>query len=153
MEVLKLGIENPYLRDPQITQNYKKSKDEIHNPLNIHYKQNDDEREKAMRYEQYAFMVWNICETVYDRKKVDKTWYPIIKTERKLHSKWLQEPENTCKFKPEFTKFIDNFDNFKPKLMTVRAARPYLIFGILLVFFIFGLPILYSTFTAGQGKV
>jgi hypothetical protein len=48
--------------------------------------------------------VWNICETIYDRKKVDKTWTPVILTEAKLHSKWFYE--NTEEFKKEFINFI-----------------------------------------------
>jgi hypothetical protein len=89
MEVLKQGIEHPDLRNKEITTNYKNLKDD-----------------KRLQYETYAYMVWNICETVYDRKRVDETWLPAIKAEKDLHLTWLQQEENKCKFKQEFLQYI-----------------------------------------------
>jgi type III secretory pathway component EscR len=70
MEVMKISIEHPYLRDPDKTRDYK-------------IKFTDDK--ERLTYETYAHLVWNICETAYDRKKIDKTWLPAIKDEKKLH--------------------------------------------------------------------
>jgi hypothetical protein len=96
MEILKQGIEHPYLRDPKITNNYKDLKDD----------KGLKDTERILRYETYAFMVWNMCETVYDRKRVNETWLPVIKTEKDLHLAWLKEGENTPKFKPEFVAYV-----------------------------------------------
>jgi hypothetical protein len=52
MEILKEGIEHPYLSDPK--------------------------------------MVWNMCETVYDRKRVNDRWLQVIKTEKDLHLAWFR---------------------------------------------------------------
>jgi hypothetical protein len=102
-----------------------------------------DEKEKAA-YQQYAMVVWNIIETVYDRKKVAKTWIPIIKAEKKLHLKWFEEPENYDKFKPEFRAFVMNFENYDQRFMRVKTAIPYLVIGFILISVIVVLPIVYS---------
>jgi hypothetical protein len=61
----------------------------------------DDER---ARYEIYALLAWNICESVYDRKKIDETWLPAIRTQKRLHFKWLED--NKHRFKKEFWDYI-----------------------------------------------
>jgi hypothetical protein len=90
-ELLKLGLERPYLRasvpptDPT----------------------------KVSEYEAYAFMVWNFLETVVDRcdntsnRGLRETWYPIVATESELHRTWFERPENRRKFKDRFCRFID----------------------------------------------
>jgi hypothetical protein len=94
-EILKLGMEYPKFRNLEYTFNYK---NEI-----------KDEGE-LYRYEIYAFIVWNLCETIYDRKSkaLDETWYPIIETENKLHRKWFDNHENYHKFKDRFREYIQN---------------------------------------------
>jgi len=87
MEILKIGLEHPYLRNPEKTNKYTELT-------------GDDK----LRYETYANLVWNLCETVYDRKMVDKTWRPVIIEEKGLHLAWLKDTTN--KFKPEFKKYI-----------------------------------------------
>jgi hypothetical protein len=73
----------------------------------------DSERstEEALQYNTYAFIVWNFLESIYDRCMLDhalqKTWFPIIQAERKIHLLWIQESENRAKFKVEFLSFID----------------------------------------------
>ena len=67
--------------------------------------------EEQKIYDQYALIIWNICETVYDRNKVDKTWYPVLKKERTNHFDWIKKPENRKYFKDEFLKFIDKDEN------------------------------------------
>lgn len=116
MEVLRIGIDHPYLRDKSITKeckNYEDSKDPT-------------EKEEALRYDQYAFLVWNIIESIFDRNKVDKTWYPAIKTERELHLTWF-EKNWKGKFKEEFHKFIKEDKNFssehKPPSMALRNVK------------------------------
>ena len=52
-ELLKVGIEYPRLRQPDLTRDYK----------------NRFEGEELTRYETYAYMAWNLCETIYDRCK------------------------------------------------------------------------------------
>ncbi len=90
-ELLKLGLERPYLRaslppaDPA----------------------------RASEYEAYAFMVWNFLETVVDRcdgtfnPSLRETWYPIVATESALHRAWFDAPENRRKFKERFCRFIE----------------------------------------------
>jgi hypothetical protein len=89
-ELLKIGLERPYLRaslppaDPA----------------------------KASEYEAYAFMVWNFLETVVDRcntpsnPSLRETWYPVVATESALHRAWFDVPENRRKFKERFCRFI-----------------------------------------------
>ncbi|MDE1867285.1 MAG: hypothetical protein KGI08_06210 [Thaumarchaeota archaeon] len=97
MDVLKIGMEHPEFRDPEKTKNYKQS-----------FK----DKEQLMAYETYAYIVWNVCETVYDRTKNDKTnrktWYPIIEAEKKLHLSWLLNEENHHKFKSGFREFCNS---------------------------------------------
>jgi hypothetical protein len=90
-ELLKIGLERPYLRaslppaDPS----------------------------KASEYEAYAFMVWNFLETVVDRcgsranPTLRETWYPVVATESALHRAWFDVPENRRKFKERFCRFIE----------------------------------------------
>ena len=97
LEVLKFGIANPRFADASLTRDY-------------HSKFSGDERQK---YELYAFIAWNVCETIYDRRRnkaVLKSWCPIIKTENNLHRAWFDDPKNHSKFKPEFRRYIlENF--------------------------------------------
>jgi hypothetical protein len=79
-------------------------------------------------YEQYALIIWNICETIYDRNKVDKTWYPVLKKQRTIHLDWLKLPENEKYFKDEFLIFIYKDENFKngrilPKIRSRTALK------------------------------
>ncbi|BCU67678.1 hypothetical protein HS7_11150 [Sulfolobales archaeon HS-7] len=93
MEVLKLGIEYPKFRDPAYTRNYK-----------VAFK----DPQERLQYETYAYIVWNLCETIYDRndKVLFETWEPVIIAENKLHRAWLEEPENHHKFKRRFLEFV-----------------------------------------------
>ena len=67
--------------------------------------------EQEVEYDIYAFIIWNFLESIYDRCMLDhdlqKTWFPIIQAERKIHLPWIQEDENRAKFKTEFLSFID----------------------------------------------
>jgi hypothetical protein len=73
----------------------------------------DSERstEEELQYNTYAFIVWNFLESIYDRCMLDhalqKTWFPIIQAERKIHFPWIHESDNRSKFKAEFLSFID----------------------------------------------
>ena len=93
LEVLKLGIANPSFADPSLTRDY----------------QTKFSGEQRQKYELYAFIAWNVCETIYDRRRnkaVLKSWGPIIKTENDLHRAWFDDPKNHSKFKPEFREYI-----------------------------------------------
>jgi hypothetical protein len=95
-EILHMAMENPKLRDPKFTKNYK-----------ISLKGND-----LIQYESYAYIVWNFCETISDRTEDDKlekkTWYPSIAAERELHQVWFEN--NREKFKKKFLNFMEEFD-------------------------------------------
>jgi hypothetical protein len=93
---------HPEFRDPDKTHRYK----EAFSDRNL------------LAYETYAYIVWNVCETVYDTRREDKTWYPIVDAERKLHSSWLFSQENSDKFKPEFIHFMKN--DFEEALQKVE---------------------------------
>jgi hypothetical protein len=138
MEVLKLGMENPFLRD----------KKWIQNPFNRGPLSN---RDQVLKYDQYAYMVWNICETIFDRKKVDRTWTPVIRTEKELHKEWLQN--NESKFKPEFLKFIyDNDFSNKDNVhkiqicMKIRSVVYYALICVISPIAIFYSSLVYSDF-------
>jgi hypothetical protein len=66
---------------------------------------------QKMEYEIYAFMVWNLMESIYDRCQHDKrlraTWYPVLDAENRLHRKWFDSPDNRHKFKDEFRHFVE----------------------------------------------
>lgn len=88
-EILKEALNKPFL----LRQNHERSFDE------------------ETQYNTYAFIVWNFLESIYDRCMLDhalqKTWFPIIEAERKIHLPWIQEVENRDKFKAEFLSFIE----------------------------------------------
>lgn len=56
-KILEIGIEHPEFRDINKTNNYQHS-----------FKGN-----KYIQYDSYAHMVWNVCETVYDKTINDTT--------------------------------------------------------------------------------
>ena len=88
-ELLKIGLERPYLRAPLPPA----------------------DPARASEYEAYAFMVWNFLETVVDRcdrvSTLRETWYPVVATECARHRAWFDVPENRPKFKDRFCRFID----------------------------------------------
>ncbi len=94
-ELLKLAIENPKLRDYESTAKYYKSEDEMF----------------KKRYNTYAFMCWNLVETIYDQQKdkkgqfsLSETWIPVMKQENRLHYTWFKK--NLELFKDEFKGFV-----------------------------------------------
>ncbi len=95
LEALKLGMDNPRFINPGYTKKYKEifQDDELH------------------KYQVFAYIIWNICETIADRRK-DKnlydTWKPVILAENKLHRAWLDNPENHHRFKKSFFDFVRN---------------------------------------------
>jgi len=88
-ELLKIGLERPYLRAPTPP----------------------TDPARASEYDAYAFMVWNFLETVVDRcdrvSLLRETWYPVVATESALHRGWFDMPKNRLKFKDRFCRFID----------------------------------------------
>jgi hypothetical protein len=94
LDILKTGMENPSFRNPILTNDYINS---------------FSENEK-IKYEIYAFISWNFCETIFDKGDVElmKTWSVVIDTENSLHRKWFDNPENTNKFKESFRLHIQN---------------------------------------------
>ena len=90
MSILKIGIEYPSFRDASKTKNY----DE-----NFY----DD---KKIKYENYAYIVWNFCETLRDRKFSEgETWKGVLKYENDLHSEWFKRNSENL-FKEEFRNYI-----------------------------------------------
>jgi hypothetical protein len=87
-DLLQMAVENPRLVDPDATRT--------------------GDHEKA--YDTYAFMVWNVMESIYDRCHGDddlcETWYPVIDTEFHRHHRWFDDPRNRPKFKERFRAFI-----------------------------------------------
>ena len=67
LDILKTGMENPSFRNPILTNDYINS---------------FSENEK-IKYEIYAFISWNFCETIFDKGDVElmKTWSVVIDTE------------------------------------------------------------------------
>jgi|LauGreSBDMM110SN_4_FD.fasta_scaffold99995_2 hypothetical protein len=94
LDILKTGMENPSFRNSVLTNDY----------LN---KFSEDEK---IKYEIYAFISWNFCETIIDQGDVElmKTWFVVIETENSLHRKWFDNPENFAKFKESFRKHIQD---------------------------------------------
>lgn len=96
LELLKIAMANPDFVNPDLTSDYKK-----------HFK--GDQR---VQYELYAFMVWNVCETIYDRKSIKsfyKTWDCIVRVENNLHRNWFEIQDNHCRFKDEFVAYVKDY--------------------------------------------
>ena len=93
-DILFKGMEHPEMRNPENTADYKRNFQ-------------GDER---IRYETYAFLVFNFCETLYDRgnKQLMYTWQDVIFVEYFLHRNWLEQPENKQKYKKEYLDFLEN---------------------------------------------
>jgi len=91
-DILKTGLEYPEFRNPEKTKDYKSSFSE----------------NQLIQYEIYAYMCWNFCETIYDKKdkRLMRTWLVVLEEERNLHLQWINQPENERKFKPEFLLYI-----------------------------------------------
>ena len=91
-DILKTGLEYPQFRNPEKTRDYKNSFSE----------------NQLIQYEIYAYMCWNFCETIYDKKdkRLMRTWFVVLEEERNLHLQWINQPENELKFKPEFLLYI-----------------------------------------------
>jgi len=100
LDILKTGMENPSFRNSILTNDYLKS---------------FSENEK-IKYEIYAFISWNFCETIFDKGDAElmKTWSVVIEVENSLHRKWFDNPENTKKYKESFRLYIQN--NFHANL-------------------------------------
>jgi hypothetical protein len=94
LDLLKTAMEYPSFRNPSLTSNYEQSFS------------GDDK----IRYELYAFMTYNFCETIFDKrdKQLMKTWSVIIETESALHQQWFRKVENRAKFKNSFCSYISN---------------------------------------------
>jgi hypothetical protein len=87
-DILNEGIKHPSFRDWNKTNDYETK-----------FNHND-----RLRYESYANIVWDVCESAYDRRRIDETWLPAFKVERYLHINWFIK--NQCKFKQEFRDYI-----------------------------------------------
>ena len=96
LKVLKLGVTHPNLIDPAKTAAYEQkfTGDDLY------------------RYNAYAYIAWNVCETIYDTCKHDrklwKTWEPAIRAENLLHRRWLLN--NQAKFKQSFLDYVKSYD-------------------------------------------
>ena len=114
-KILDIGLDHPELRDPVKTVDYKR-----------HF-----EGSNLIRYETYAYMVLNVCETIADsldlypersnrilnlvescfcrflpsiadREQLKRTWQPVLVFERDLHGNWLVDQRGGVRFKQEF---------------------------------------------------
>ena len=87
-DILLTGIEFPYLRTPNPLSTDEES-------LHGHYTPygDDEDSERAGRYDTYAIMVWNFLETIHDRCEhnddLKATWQPVIEAENKIHRGWF----------------------------------------------------------------
>lgn len=93
LEILKIGIEYPDFRNVEYTRRYAELP-----------------TAERFRYETYAFICWNFCETIFDKgdKDLMKTWSVVITNENSLHRVWFNNPDNHPKFKEEFRYYINN---------------------------------------------
>lgn len=97
LEILKTGMEYPKFRNPNYTKDYK----------------NADDENEIIRYELYAFICWNFCETIIDKgdSALLETWGVAIEVEKSLHETWFNAEENKSKFKASFREKISQFGN------------------------------------------
>ncbi len=98
MGILKIGLDNPEFRNKAKTSKY--------------LDPNIFSEDKRLKYETYAYMAMNICETAYDRTRDDmknrNTWDNVIYAEKELHGEWFNAEENQHKFKTEFKDYVKN---------------------------------------------
>lgn len=117
MEVLKLGMANPRFVNPSLTRNFKKS---------FQY-------DEALQYDRFAFIVWNVCETIYDHQSssraISESWECIIKEELKLHESWIREDANRCRFKNGFLEYLTKINLKITDLNISRAGDGNSIFS------------------------
>jgi len=121
--VLQMGLQNGAFRNPSKTSEY--SNVSIFSP------------DVRAAYETYAYMVFNVCETIADglsfyehrrrrfmetletivrfflpiiadRRWLRKTWLPVLVAEKQLHGKWLQDQKGGVCFKQEFLDLMAN---------------------------------------------
>lgn len=95
-DLLELGLNEPDLRD------YTKT--------SMFYKLNPEDNFKR-KYHIYAYMCWNLIETIFDRQrdkkgrfKLSETWLPVMFEENRLHYTWFKH--NSRLFKSDFQKFV-----------------------------------------------
>jgi|GEM_PF-601397 len=75
------------------------------------YRQLPEQDEFRLRYETYAFMCWNLVETIFDRTQdtsapfgISITWMPVVLEESRLHYEWFCH--NLRLFKKPFQDFV-----------------------------------------------
>src|SRR5262245_60294797 len=114
-DMLKLGLEHPLLRDTAKTLTYDHS----------HF------GGELRRYETYAFMMLNVCETIADSlhlygasnrrlytlierafclflpsiadlRDLKRTWEPVLREEAHLHGSWIKGRKEDVQFKKKF---------------------------------------------------
>ena len=95
-DLLKIAMGNPDLRDVRRTSSY------------IELSADENFRRE---YEIYAYMCWNLIETMFDRQysekskyKISKDWSPVMLEENRIHYEWYKHNINL--FKPEFQRFV-----------------------------------------------
>ena len=118
--VLQMGLQNGAFRNPGKTGDY------FNFPPDV-----------RAAYETYAYMVFNVCETIADglsfyehrrrqfmetletivrfflpitadRGWLRKTWLPVLVAEKQLHGTWLQDQKGGVCFKQEFLDLMAN---------------------------------------------
>lgn len=99
-DILKEGIKNPALRDPKKCCNYDKLKEK--------------DSDFYIKYNTYAYIVWNFLETIYDfshdkkekHRKLYEIWRPAVLQENKLHYRWFRL--NNFLFEKNFQEYVFN---------------------------------------------
>ncbi len=101
-DILVIGIEHPELRNTDLTLDFKK----------------EFSGNERVKYEAYAFLSINFCETLYDRgnENLMHSWQDVIFVEYSIHKTWFGQPENKLKYKPEFIDFLE-------KMTTEKSSR------------------------------
>lgn len=102
-DILKEGMKNPALRDPKMCCKYDS------------YKETD--REFYLKYNTYAYIVWNFLETIFDfshdkkekHRRLYEIFLPAIIQENKLHYHWFRL--NNYLFEASFQDFVFNIVN------------------------------------------
>jgi hypothetical protein len=92
LDILKTGMDNPSFRNPVLTNDYL----------------NSFSGDEKIRYEIYAYITWNFCETIFDKgdNELMKTYAAVLEYENSLHRKWFDNPENHNKYKDTFRNYI-----------------------------------------------
>jgi len=96
-KLLQIAMEDPILRSPKPITDDDEALKRDYDPYPDYPTSTDHEKNekfiRTLRYDAYAYMVWNFLETIHDRceqyPELRDTWATIVDAENQLHRGWF----------------------------------------------------------------